>query len=130
MGARESLNGRKNKARGKALFTVFFCAIFFRLFRLSLAPTICPWVSEDEKTLKYAYYFEVPYRSITFSDFLVMEMLILSINTTPFESENVIESLFEDRNLCQVASARFECFSQPVKVTSSAKGVCNRYINY
>lgn len=59
-----------------------------------------------------------------------MEMLILSINTMPFKSENVIESLFEDRNLCQVASARFECFSQPVKVTSSAKGVYNRYINY
>ena len=56
VGAKESLNGRKNKARrkvkngeksssGRSL--LFFCAIFFRLFRLSLAPTICPWVSED-----------------------------------------------------------------------------------
>ena len=26
---------------------LFFCVIFFRLFRLSLTPTICPWVSED-----------------------------------------------------------------------------------
>ena len=26
---------------------LFFCAIFFRPLRLSLAPTICPWVSED-----------------------------------------------------------------------------------
>ena len=26
---------------------MFSQAIFFRLFRLSLAPTICPWVSED-----------------------------------------------------------------------------------
>ena len=26
---------------------LFFCAIFSRPFRLSLAPTICPWVSED-----------------------------------------------------------------------------------
>ena len=26
----------------------FLCAIFSRPFRLSLAPTICPWVSEDE----------------------------------------------------------------------------------
>ena len=108
MGARESLNGRKNMARRKVkngkkspwgqcltrpvpndrrrsgfwlgrktqkfsgtnqkserrrpfgtglvrhcpqgLFSSFFTflgAIFFRLFRLSLAPTICPWVSED-----------------------------------------------------------------------------------
>ena len=29
-------------------FFSFLCAIFFRPFRLSLAPTICPWVSEDE----------------------------------------------------------------------------------
>ena len=34
----------------QGLFSPFFTflrAIFFRLFRLSLAPTICPWVSED-----------------------------------------------------------------------------------
>ena len=31
------------------LFT-FLRAIFFRPFRLSLAPTICPWVSEDGKS--------------------------------------------------------------------------------
>ena len=55
VGARESLNGRKNKARRKekngekSRSLLFFCAIFFRLFRLSLAPTICPWVSEDVK---------------------------------------------------------------------------------
>ena len=28
-------------------FFTFLRAIFFRPFRLSLAPTICPWVSED-----------------------------------------------------------------------------------
>ena len=28
-------------------FFAFLCAIFSRPFRLSLAPTICPWVSED-----------------------------------------------------------------------------------
>ena len=28
-------------------FFTFLCAILFRPFRLSLAPTICPWVSED-----------------------------------------------------------------------------------
>ena len=35
----------------QGLFSPFFTflrAIFFRPFRLSLAPTICPWVSEDE----------------------------------------------------------------------------------
>ena len=34
-----------------ALFSPFFTflrAMFFRLFGLSLAPTLCPWVSEDE----------------------------------------------------------------------------------
>ena len=36
--ARESLNGRKN-----------IYGTFFRPFRLSLVPTICPWVSEDER---------------------------------------------------------------------------------
>ena len=57
MGARESLNGRKNVARRKVkngeksssrrslLFFVPY--IFFCPFRLSLAPFICPWVSED-----------------------------------------------------------------------------------
>ena len=35
IGAGESLNGRKR-------------TIFFRPFRLSLAPTICPCVSEDD----------------------------------------------------------------------------------
>ena len=35
----------KNGSSGRSL--LFFCAIFFRLFRVSLAPTICPWVSED-----------------------------------------------------------------------------------
>ena len=66
VGTRESLNGRKNVARRKVksgeksssrrslLFFVtcrsllfFVPYIFFRPFRLSLAPTICPWVSED-----------------------------------------------------------------------------------
>ena len=34
----------------QGLFSPFFTflrALFFRPFRLSLAPTICPWVSED-----------------------------------------------------------------------------------
>ena len=47
VGARESLNGRKNKARRKVKNSeksssgrslLFFCAIFFRLFRLSSPP--------------------------------------------------------------------------------------------
>ena len=64
VGARESLNGRKNKVRrkekngeksssGRSL--LFFCAIFFHLFRLSLAPTICPWVSEDVCLTAHVY---------------------------------------------------------------------------
>ena len=74
-GARESLNGRK-KFSGtnqkperrrpfgtglvrhcpQRLFSPFFTflhAIFFQPFRLSLAPTICPWVSEDEGDLSW-----------------------------------------------------------------------------
>ena len=54
VGTRESLNGRENVARRKVkngdsrrslLFFVPY--VFFRPFRLSLAPFICPWVSED-----------------------------------------------------------------------------------
>ena len=49
-GARESLNGRENMARRKVKNGEFLRAIFSRAFRLSLAPTICPWVSEDVVT--------------------------------------------------------------------------------
>ena len=42
-------------------FFTFLRAIFFRSFRLSLAPTICPWVSEDvevreEMFVKYVFW--------------------------------------------------------------------------
>ena len=55
MGAREALNGRENMARRKVTngelslspFFTFLRVIFSRPLRLSLAPTICPWVSED-----------------------------------------------------------------------------------
>ena len=68
VGTRESLNGRKNiygtkKSKERrpfgtglvrhcpqGLFSPFFTflrATFSRPFRLSLVPTICPWVSED-----------------------------------------------------------------------------------
>ena len=49
-GARESLNGRENMARRKVKNGEFLRATFSRSFRLSLAPTICPWVSEDVVT--------------------------------------------------------------------------------
>ena len=45
MSYQTSSNGRR-----QGLFLPFFTflrAIFFRPFRLSLAPFICPWVSED-----------------------------------------------------------------------------------
>ena len=32
-------------------FFTFLRAIFFRPFRLSLAPFICPWVSEDDPSI-------------------------------------------------------------------------------
>ena len=38
---------KKSKERFSPFFTILR-AILFRPFRLSLAPTICPWVSEDE----------------------------------------------------------------------------------
>ena len=59
-GGEESLNWRENmaqkkrKERPEELFSLFFTflrALFFRPFRLSLAPTICPWVSEDGRYL-------------------------------------------------------------------------------
>ena len=88
MGTRESLNGRKNVARRKvkngekspwgqcltrpvphgrcrsvrSLFSPFFTflrAIFSRPFRLSLVPTICPWVSEDAPSSNYVIYWQV-----------------------------------------------------------------------
>ena len=68
VGRRESLNGQKNMTRrkvkngekspwgqcltrpvpnGRRSLLFFVPYIFFRPFRLSLVPTICPWVSED-----------------------------------------------------------------------------------
>ena len=39
----------KTLSPGALLAVLYFssCHIFFRPFRLSLVPTICPWVSED-----------------------------------------------------------------------------------
>ena len=42
---------KESKERQEELFSPFFTflrATFFRPFRLSLAPTICSWVSEDD----------------------------------------------------------------------------------
>ena len=42
---------KKSKERPEELFSPFFTflrALFFRPNRLSIAPAICPWVSEDE----------------------------------------------------------------------------------
>ena len=59
-GGEESLNRRENmaqkkrKERPEELFSLFFTflrALFFRPFRLSLAPTICAWISEDGRDL-------------------------------------------------------------------------------
>ena len=40
-------------------FFTFLRTIFFRPFRLSLAPTICPWVSEDVSTAQLEILFHV-----------------------------------------------------------------------
>ena len=37
----------------------FLRATFFRPFRLSLVPTICPWVSEDGRGLKLLVYVRI-----------------------------------------------------------------------
>ena len=47
----EKNGAKKSKERREELFSPFFtflCAIFFHPFSLSLAPTMCPWVSEDD----------------------------------------------------------------------------------
>ena len=56
VGARESLNRRENMARRKVK-NGQKRAIFCRPFRLSLAPTICLWVSEDVIGQLFIYYF-------------------------------------------------------------------------
>ena len=53
---RESLNGRENMARRKVK-NGEKRAIFCRPFKLSLAPTICLWVSEDVIGQLFIYYF-------------------------------------------------------------------------
>ena len=47
----EKTGAKKSKERPERLFSTLFTflrASFFRPFSLSLAPTICPWVSEDD----------------------------------------------------------------------------------
>ena len=46
-----SLAHPRRPRRRFSLFFTFLRAIFFRPFRLSLAPNICPWVSEDVPSL-------------------------------------------------------------------------------
>ena len=54
VGTRESLNrreknGAKKSKNGEKHSVLYFSSRhFFRPFRLSLAPTICSWVSEDD----------------------------------------------------------------------------------
>ena len=45
MERRKVKNGEKSSSRRSLLF---FVPHFSALFRLSLVPTICPWVSEDD----------------------------------------------------------------------------------
>ena len=54
---------------------LFSCAIFSRLFRLSLAPTICPWVSEDGSPCTSPRLSSEFCRTIQFSNCLVVMSL-------------------------------------------------------
>ena len=58
-------------------FFTFLRAIFFRPFRLSLAPTFCPWVSEDE--------FELVTSSEEKGFFLVVPSPSLQVMTFPLQ---------------------------------------------
>ena len=46
----EKYDTKKSKDRREEPIFTFLRVIFFRPFRLSLVPTICPWVSEDGTT--------------------------------------------------------------------------------
>ena len=55
VGTRASLNGQ-NKNGAKNYLSLRH---FYRLFRLSLAPTICPWVSEDVRKSELSWNFKM-----------------------------------------------------------------------
>ena len=57
VGARESLNGPKKKKNDAKNY--FSLRHFYRLFRLSLAPTICPWVSEHVRKSDLSWNFKM-----------------------------------------------------------------------
>ena len=62
---------RKVKNGEKSSFSPFFTfrrAIFFHPFSLSLAPTICPWVSEDEFTFEDFDLFSFTVEGSSFSE--------------------------------------------------------------
>ena len=62
-------------------FFTFLCATFFRLFRLSLAPFICPWVSEDVFWPEswYIYLLSFPrFRTLSIEQFWLLFWSILN----------------------------------------------------
>ena len=64
----------------QGLFSLFFSflrAIFFRLFRLSLAPTICPWVSEDDAHLLWWY---MPFADYTIRIGIRTQLVVISFS--------------------------------------------------
>ena len=61
----------------------FLRAIFFRPFRLSLAPTICPWVSEDKDLLAKGFLPPTLTTSILFTSFWInLERVLATTRST------------------------------------------------
>ena len=72
VGARESLNRQEKKNGAKNYFSLRH---FYRLFRLSLAPTICPWVSEHVRKSDLSWNFKMKMIFIKYFPFCWSEML-------------------------------------------------------
>ena len=73
VGARASINGQKRKKSGAKNYLSL--RHLYRLFRLSLAPTICPWVSDDIRKSDLSWNFKMKMIFIKYFPFSWSEML-------------------------------------------------------
>ena len=58
-GADNEGKGKSKGAKKNEANNYFSLRHFYRLFRLSLAPTICPWVSEDVRKSDLSWNFKM-----------------------------------------------------------------------
>ena len=65
----------KNKKKNNGAKNYFSLRHFYRLFRLSLAPTVCPWVSEDVQKSDIGWNFKMKMIFIKYFPFCWSEML-------------------------------------------------------